>query len=90
MSKLIATRHAKERMQQRAISEMEVQLLQLFGEDHYQKGGSYVTYIHKDKYRQLREAVDRLQKKALIKSSDEVVITAMHLTEKVRITNYRA
>ncbi len=90
MSKLVATRHAKQRMQQRGISEMQAQLIQFFGEDHLQKGGSNYAYVTEDTIRKIRAALDGLGSIAFIKASDETVITVMHKTQKMRATSYVA
>lgn len=41
MSHLLSTRHARQRMQQRGISQMHIQLVHFFGEDRLQKGGMH-------------------------------------------------
>ena len=90
MNQLIATRHAKERMQQRGISEMQMQLIHCFGVDRLQKGGSYLSYVPAQTIQEIRAALDGLSSRAIVKSENEDVITAMHQTRKVRTTNYRA
>lgn len=90
MSKLVATRHAKQRMQQRGISNIQMQLIQLFGEDHLQKGGSYYSYVPEEMIRKLQAALGGLNSIAIVKSSDEAVITVMHKTQKMRATSYVA
>ncbi len=90
MNKLVATRHAKQRMQQRGISEMQTQLIQFFGEDHLQKGGSHYSYVTEETIRKIRAALDGLSSIAIVKSPDEKVITVMHQTQKIRATKYVA
>jgi hypothetical protein len=90
MNQLIATRHAKERMQQRGITEMQMQLIHCFGIDRLQKGGSYLSYVPAQTIREIRAALDGLGSRAVVKSENEIVITAMHQTRKVRTTNYSA
>ncbi len=90
MNHLLATRHAKERMQQRGISEMQIQLIHFFGEDSLQKGGSYLSYIPEETIRKFRTALDGLGSVAIVKSEQESVIKVMHQNSKVRCTSYRA
>lgn len=45
MERISTTAHARERMQQRAISELQVQLIEYFGVHRLQKGGSNLSYI---------------------------------------------
>lgn len=84
------TLHAKARIQQRGISELKVQLLHYFGEDHLQKGGCTLSYIPEKKLRLLRQAIDRLADVQVVKSSEDRVITAMHRTRHTRTTEYAA
>ncbi|MEQ9328024.1 MAG: DUF4258 domain-containing protein [Rhodospirillales bacterium] len=81
------TKHAQRRMQQRGITELEIEILMSFGEDHYQKGGGTLTYIPEKKLGRLRQAIDRLSKVAVIKGDEEQIISAMHLTRKIRSTD---
>lgn len=90
MNHLLATRHAKERMQQRGISEMQIQLIHFFGEDRLQKGGSYLSYVPEETIRKIRATLDGLGSVAIIKSEQESVITVIHQDRKVRSTSYRA
>jgi hypothetical protein len=39
------TEHAQRRKQQRGISDLQVELILAFGDDHYQKGGASLSYI---------------------------------------------
>lgn len=84
------TNHAKQRMQQRAIDGLKVELIKHFGDDHLQKGGTSVAFISERKLRQLRAAIDKLSGVQIVKSSDEVVITAMHSTKRSNYTEYAA
>lgn len=89
MQNLSATRHAKARMQQRGITEMQIQLLNYFGEDHLQKGGCYHTYVPEETIRKIRAALDGLSSRQMIKSAADEVITVMHQTRKTRTTSYK-
>lgn len=82
------TRHAQNRMQQRAISELAIQLITLFGDDHYQKGGATLTYIPEKKARQLRSAIDRIAQLALIKGDQDKIVTVIHKHRKIHTTEY--
>lgn len=90
MQSLVATRHAQARQQQRGISDLQMQLVQFFGEDHYQKGGCCVAYVPEATIRRIRAALDGLGGIALVKSPAETVVTVMHRTHKVRTTSYKA
>lgn len=89
MNHLLATRHARERMQQRGISEMQIQLVHFFGEDRLQKGGSYFSYVPEETIRKIRAALGGLGSVAIVKSEQESVITVMHQNRKVRSTSYK-
>lgn len=90
MNTLIATRHARERMQQRGISEIQMQLVHFFGEDRLQKGGSCISCVPTETIRKIRAALDGLASVAVVKADNESVITVMHQTRKVRATSYKA
>jgi hypothetical protein len=45
MDRINATAHARKRMNQRSISEMQIKLIETFGEYAYQKGGSNIGYL---------------------------------------------
>ena len=90
MNHLTATRHAIARKQQRGITDLQMQLVQVFGQDHYLKGGCTVAYVPEESIRRIRAALDTLGSVALIKSPEETVITVMHRTRKVRTTAYKA
>lgn len=80
--------HASQRRQQRRISELQIALIGTFGDDHYQSGGSTLTYVPRKRIEQLRAALDRLDMVALIKNPDESVATVMHLQRRISRTNY--
>lgn len=78
MSRLELTQHARMRMQQRAVTTMQAELISQFGEPHYQKGGTYVVFIPERKLAALRAAIDGLCKQALVLNESDVLITVMH------------
>lgn len=39
------TEHAQKRKQQRGISDLQVELIRTFGDDHFQKGGCSLSFI---------------------------------------------
>ena len=82
--------HATTRAQQRCISEMQMELIRMFGEDHYQKGGSHLAYVSDKQLKLLRKAIDQLASVQLIKGKDERVVTAMHRTRRTHTTAYAA
>jgi muramoyltetrapeptide carboxypeptidase LdcA involved in peptidoglycan recycling len=90
MSPSQLTAHAQRRKQQRGISDLQVQLIQVFGEDHYQKGGATLSYVPEKRLMQLRQAIERLSGVVIIKGSAEDVVTIMHLDQRVGRTEYAA
>lgn len=88
MKPLALTHHARKRSQQRGISELQIQLIGAFGQDHYQPGGCTFSYIPLKRLQQLREAIDRLHAIALVKTPDEAVATVMHMERRIGRTDY--
>jgi hypothetical protein len=84
------TEHAHRRKQQRGISDLQVELIHAFGEDHYQKGGATLSYVSEKRLAQLRQAVDRLSGILLVKAPSETVITMMHVVRRMERTEYVA
>jgi len=84
------TRHAQQRSSQRAIRDLQLQLIQLFGVDHLQKGGSMVSFIPDRLIAELRTAIDRCAGVSIIKAEDEVVVTVMHQGRRVATTDWTA
>ena len=85
------TKHAEARMQQRAISKVDMEILQLFGEEQYQKGGTHIVTLtrksQKKVQKELKSLLSRLDRDAAyyyVCSNDESVITAGHLFKKNR------
>jgi hypothetical protein len=88
MSRLSMTKHANQRCQQRGISELQVKLVSLFGDDHYQSGGATLSFIPRRRLSELRAAIDRLDAVALVKTPHEAVATVMHMDRPVRYTDF--
>ena len=84
------TYHARQRLQQRGIDDVKVQLLLAFGEDRYQKGGSTLTAISEKTVTRIRAALDGLAGIVLIKSESESIVTALHRQRPIRSTEYVA
>ena len=61
------TQHAKKRMQQRAISDTQIKLIEMFGKGYYQTGGSTYSYIPEKALAELRKALDKQKKRRFIK-----------------------
>lgn len=72
------SRHAKQRMDQRAINPLMVDLISLFGKTIYQKGGTEKQMIPRKKLKQLRQALDHLEDVSLVVAEDSTIITVMH------------
>lgn len=90
MTRTSVTRHAQVRMQQRAISQVQEQLIRMFGSGGYQKGDTYVAYIPRKKVAELRRAIDKIASVTLIYDGSDRVITAMHQTRRIQSTDLRA
>lgn len=88
MSGLRLTRHAAQRCRQRGINDLQVTLVSLFGDDHYQSGGCTLSFIPRRRLRELRAAIDRLEAVALVKAPGEEVVTVIHLDRPVRCTDF--
>lgn len=86
------TEHAQKRKQQRGISDLQIELIRAFGDDHYQKGGCTLSYISEKKIRQLRDAVDKLTTSTIasVKSPDEIDVTYMHMHHRIYKTQFAA
>ncbi|TYC51378.1 hypothetical protein ETQ85_24445 [Zoogloea oleivorans] len=84
------TDHARQRRQQRGISELQIELLRTFGEDLYQKGGECLCFIPEKKLIQLRNALDKLGNVAMIKGDAGQVVTVMHVNQRIRHTQHVA
>lgn len=82
------TAHARLRTQQRGINDIQVELIRLFGVDHYQKGGCSLSFIPEKTLVQLRRAIDKLSQIAMVKAPSEQVVTLMHMSRKIRTTAY--
>ena len=82
--------HAQRRLQQRAISDDMVRLINAFGRYHYQKGGSEIAYIDSKRVSEIRKALDKVDGVQLVISESNEVVTAMHQTRKTRTTRYVA
>jgi hypothetical protein len=89
-SRLSITKHASARMQQRAITDLQIRLIEVFGVGFFQKGGTEKLHINKEMLDRLRRAIDKLENVTLIVDEAGKIITAMHQTRKVRSTQYAA
>jgi len=90
MQAIKATAHARKRMSQRAITEMQIRLIQEFGRYEYQKGGSTLAYIPVKVLAELRHAVNKLGDVAVVCGESDTVVTAMHKKERLHKTLYVA
>lgn len=69
---------------------MQVTLIEVFGQQQYQKGGANVAFIPEKTIAELRYAIDKLAKIRLILGESDKVITAMHETRRFDKTQYVA
>jgi hypothetical protein len=76
------------RSQQRSISELQIRLISLFGDDYHQSGSCTLSYIPRKRLRELRAALDRLEAVALVKTPGEAIATVMHLHSRAGCTDY--
>ena len=65
-----------------------MELIRYFGEDHYQTGGSVLSFIPQRRIAELRVAIERCSKVALVKGDGEQVITIMHMSQKIARTEF--
>lgn len=84
------TEHAQKRKQQRGITDLQIELIRAFGDDHYQKGGCSLSFISERKLTQLRNALDKLANVTLVKTPTESVVTVMHMDRRIHKTRYAA
>jgi hypothetical protein len=82
------TLHARKRMQQRAINEMQIRLIETFGEYHLQKGGTYIAHIPEQVLSDLRGAIERLNSVQAVFTGSNKLVTVMHQSRKTRKTQY--
>jgi len=88
MSNKRRTKHARKRMQQRAISDTQIRLIEMFGEYQYQKGGCHFANIPEKVLSELRSAVDKLSNVQAVFSESDELVTVMHETRRTHKTNY--
>ena len=88
--KLHLTDHAKKRMQQRGISELQARIIEEFGIEQYQKGGSYLMYLPAKMIADLRQVLDKIERITMVKGDEEKIITTMHQIRKIRASEYAA
>lgn len=77
-------------MAQRGVRELQLQLIQVFGVDFLQKGGSVLSRIPARRLAELRAALDRCDGVAIVKGGNECVITVMHEHRRIRHTDWAA
>ena len=80
------TVHSQARMKQRGISELQRLLLIHFGEYHLQKAGTNLVNMPYEQIAALRQAIDRLDKVAIVITEDAEEITVMHQVRRIRHT----
>lgn len=90
MNRYRLTEHAQHRKQQRGVSDLQVELIRVFGDDHLQKSGTTLSYISERQLTQLRQAINNLSSVMLVKSPSEAVVTIMHATRRIGRTEYVA
>jgi hypothetical protein len=84
------TEHAQRRKQQRGITDLQIELIRTFGDDHYQKGGCSLSYVSEKTLTQLRRALDNMSNVALVKETSERVVTVMHMGRRISKTRFVA
>ena len=90
MERTSATAHARARMQQRGISELQILLIKYFGVTRYQKGGCELSFVPEKTIAQLRHAIDKLLGVSVVIGEEEKVVTAMHKSRRIHTTDYAA
>lgn len=84
------TWHAQQRSAQRGIRQIQIDLINLFGVDHLQKGGAMHCFIPDRTIAELRAALDRCPGVALVKGERDAVVTAFHQHRKINHTEWAA
>jgi hypothetical protein len=84
------TLHAQQRIAQRGIRQAQIDLINLFGVDHLQKGGAMLCFIPDRTIAELRAALDRCSGVALVKGEGDAVVTAFHQNRKISHTEWAA
>lgn len=82
--KLHMTEHSKKRMQQRGISSLQTHIIEAFGIERYQKGGSSLMYLPANIIAELRYALDKIENVTLVRGDEGKIVTAMHQTRSIR------
>lgn len=90
MERISVTAHGRARMQQRGISELQVRLIKNYGVTRYQKGGDELSFIPERMLIELRDALDKLKDVSVVLGEDNRVVTAMHKTRRIHVTDYAA
>ncbi len=85
------SKHAKQRMAQRAITQDDVETILSDGSEFSAAGGAKKILITREKYRRLRtfyedqiRVLDNALGKALVISSDDTIITVEHISGRVK------
>jgi predicted DNA-binding WGR domain protein len=85
------THHAEQRMQQRAIPELGIELLSLYGRIEHSHGGASIHYFDRKSWckaeraiRDLVENLDRVRDMYFVQGDEAVIVTAGHRTERVK------
>lgn len=86
MKNIDATTHAQRRMSQRAISEMQVRLIEEFGNYEYQKGGTHLAFIPEKCLADLRRAIDKLSGITVVLGECDKVVTTFHKNHRTHKT----
>lgn len=83
--KMHMTDHAAKRQQQRAISNLEIELLLMYGKEAHHGDGCVMTYLDKRGYKRLERDVrrvvqklERLRDEYLIDADGEAIVTLGH------------
>ena len=84
------TLHAQQRVAQRGIRQVQIDLINLFGVDHLQKGGGMLCLIPDRTIAELRAALDRCSGVALVKGEGDAVVTAFHQDRRINHTEWAA
>jgi len=84
------TRHANKRMQQRGITDIQLQLVEMFGTGLHQTGGATYAFVPEKVLAELRHAVDRLRDVRLISGEKGQLVTVFHESRRVHKTQLAA
>jgi len=78
------TKHAKVRLQQRAISETMIDLVLQYGEKLSAPGGATLTVFNERAFLRVQQLIERAKNVSVIQAEDGTIITSQHQTQRLK------